>query len=133
MFELKTIYISDCMSDSSEQTWPVLECCLSAEDVNKAASELRRYMSKRGRVYANDPQKEPRLSFFVAAYFGESDYDEYVGQVYTAPARYTCTNKNVARRLYDLLKGLEYHDTYNQTYCTVELEGNHITVEHGDY
>lgn len=65
---------------------------------------------------------------FVKLYFGE--YDGYDFEI---PDIYICKNKNRAKELYNILQGLSYHDTFRQTYTSVELFDNVITVFGGSY
>ena len=104
-------------------------CYLDASDVAAAEKEYSRYMKCRGSIYEKDKYKEPSLHNFVKLYFGyEVEYD-----LYLTPYKYVCTNKNVAERLYNLLKGMAFHDTYRQIWKSVDLVGKEIYISCGDY
>ena len=103
-------------------------CELTADDVSKAEKEFSCYMQSRGKVYDRDTNKYPSVKNFFKLYFGECDEDLII-----TPDRYICTNKNIADRFMKLAKQLDYHDRYNQTYCSVEQEGKNIDVVYGDY
>jgi len=73
----------------------------------------------------------PGWSFrrFVLINFWNSDED-----CYYLPDIIQCSNKNVASRLYSkLLRHLDYHDTFKQSYCNVKLKDNKISITCGDY
>ena len=108
-----------------------LYCALGTADVAAAEKEFRAYMAKNGKTYELDTRKEPWPRTFVALYFGTNEDDEY--GYYTAPDKYICTNKNVADRVMRILSYLEYHDTFEQTWCQVLLDGKNISVIRGDY
>jgi hypothetical protein len=105
---------------------------LTADDVKKAESEFSRYMQSKGETYDFDTNKCPTVKNFFKLYFGECDADAY-GECWSTPDRYICTNKNVADRFMKLAKQLDYHNRYNQTFCTVEQDGKIIDIFYGDY
>ena len=104
-------------------------CYLDASDVDAAEKEYSRYMKCRGSTYKKDKYKEPSLHTFEKLYFGlELEYD-----LYLTPYKYVCTNKNVAARLYNLLKGMAFHNRYKQIWKSVDLVGKEIYISCGDY
>lgn len=104
-------------------------CYLDASDVAAAEKEYNRYMKRRGSTYKKDKYKEPSLYSFEKLYFGlEIEYE-----LYLTPYKYVCTNKNVAARLYNLLKGMAFHNTYKQIWKSVDLVGKEIYISCGDY
>ena len=107
-------------------------CELTAEDVANAEKEFSLYMQGKGKTYDWDSNKRPTVRNFFKLYFGDDETDAY-GECYVTPDRYICTNKNVADRFMKLAKQLDYHDRYNQTFCTVEQDGKIIDVGYGDY
>lgn len=117
------------VSDTEVSVYDLYTCELKASEVDSAIAEYNKYMQKTGKIYDLDPYKEPTLRHFVELYFGdEEDYGTYL-----VPERYKCTNKNIAAKLFSLLKGLAYHDTFSQKYCHVELNGRYINVINGGY
>lgn len=108
-------------------------CELTADDVSKAEKELSCYMQSSGRTYDLDTNKYPSIKNFFKLYFGECEYDIYYGDCWTIPDRYICPNKNVADRFMKLARQLDYHDRYNQTFCSVEQNENIICICYGDY
>ena len=121
------------ITDSDGITYEdVYVCDMKAADVDKATTELKRYMARKGNIYALDPYKNPTYEQFIKLYFGEmfGDYRTW----YATPEEYRCSNKNVAERLYNnILRHLKYHDTFNQRYCDVIVERSTVFVCHGDY
>lgn len=110
----------------------VFVCELTADDVAKAEKEFSLYMQSKGKTYDMDENKRPTVRNFFKLYFGECDADPY-GVYWYTPNRYICTNKNVADKFMKLAKQLDYHDRYNQTFCTVEQDGKIVDVGYGDY
>jgi hypothetical protein len=108
-------------------------CELTADDVTKAEKEFSLYMQSKGKTYDLDINKYPSVRNFFKLYFGECECDIYCGECWTTPNRYICTNKNVADRFMKLAKQLDYHNRYNQTFCTVEQDGKIVNVGYGDY
>lgn len=107
----------------------IMVCDLNSADVDKLLREYKRYSSKKGEIYDMDPNKVPSLKWFIRLTVGEMN--EIGG--FTWPTEYRCTNKNVARRWFDFIYPLAYHDTFNQTFRNVELEGKNVLVYSGDY
>ena len=107
-------------------------CELTADDVAKAEKEFSLYMQCEGETYKQDENKHPTIGKFFELYFGECEADPY-GIYWYSPNRYICNNKNVADRFMKLAKQLDYHDTYNQCYCTVKQDGKTIDVFGGEY
>lgn len=122
------------ITDSDDMTYEnVYVCDMKAADVDKATTELKRYMARKGHTYDLDPYKKPTHDQFIKLYFGEKCEDYYC-TYYVTPEEYRCSNKNVAERLYNnILQHLEYHDTFNQRYCDVTVERSTVFVCHGDY
>lgn len=107
-------------------------CELTADDVAEAENEFAHYMQSNGKTYDLDTNKCPKVRSFFKLYFGECEGDAY-GEYWTTPNRYICTNKNVADRFMNLARQLAYHDRYNQTFCSVEQDGEIIDISYGDY
>ena len=117
------------VSDSEVSVYDLYTCELKSSEVNSAIEEYKRYIQRTGKTYAHDENKRPTLRHFVELYFGdEEDYG-----IYIIPDRYRCTNKNIAERLFSLLSGLAYHDTFRQKYCHVEINGRYVNIINGDY
>jgi hypothetical protein len=113
----------------------LLVCDLTMEDIVDAEKEFASYMRKEGRIYDLDDHKEPSVNRFFKLYFGERDYDIYVGETFETPDRYVCPDGESAKRFMWFAKKLRYHDRLNQTYCDVVMEedGKTISVIYGDY
>ena len=123
-------YRTSAIIDGYEEDFFV--CELTADDVAKAEEEFSCYMQSKGKTYDLDTNKRPSIKNFFKLYFGECEYDIY-GYCWTTPNRYICADKNVADVFMRLAKQLDYHDRYNQTFCTVEQDGEIIDVYRGDY
>ncbi len=108
---------------------------ITAKDINDAYTEWKEYQNQKGRIYALETMKQGTFSRFCAMFFGFCDYDafEYTDFPYFIPFEFTCTNKNVAEKLYNFLKGLQYHNSFKQVYRVVELNGKTVYVSAGDY
>ena len=111
----------------------ILICELTSFDVVETQEEYRRYMNKSGRIYERDIYKNPSPRSFFELYFGLEDCDIYVGETYETPSRYILPDKDVAKEFFNMAKSLKYHDRFNQTYCDVELNGNFVDVDYGNY
>lgn len=101
---------------------------VNAEIVAKAEKELEKYMEKKGSIYSVDTRKEPNVNFFFSAFFGKCE-DGY----WVQPNIYNCTNKNVAERMYNLAKKMEYHDRFNQCGKDVSIIDKQVAVFGFDY
>lgn len=127
-----TMYIED-----KELYWSgeINVCEVTASDVEKAKKEWDKYRQGKGEAYKHEPKKEGTFSRFCAIFFGTLNEDawEWTDFPYSIPDRIICTNKNVAQRAYEFLKPLDYHNTFHQTYRTVNLEKNIIDIVSGDY
>lgn len=107
-------------------------CELTAYDVAEAENEFAHYMQSNGKTYDLDTNKRPNIRNFFKLYFGECEGDAY-GEYWPTPNRYICPNKDVADRFMNLTRQLAYHDRYNQTFCSVEQDGEIIDISYGDY
>lgn len=107
-------------------------CELTENDVAEAEKEFFCYMQKSGKIYDMDTNKYPNIRNFFKFYFGECECDFY-GVNWMTPNKYVCTNKAVADRFIKFAMQLDYHDRYNQHFCTVEQDGNIIDVFYGSY
>lgn len=107
-------------------------CELTTDDVISAEKEFSLYMQKLGKTYDMDTNKYPSAKNFFKLYFGDNEPDIY-GDHWVIPNRYICTDENIIDRFMKLVKRLEYHDTYNQTFCIINQNGKYIDVSYGDY
>ncbi len=132
---MKETYYATIKSNFDGFEWEDEVLCMdmNKEDIDTAEKELRKYLNKEGEVYSKSALKLPSLKEFFKLYFGDVDYDIYMGETYSTPNRFVCKDKDAANKLYSMLKPLEFHDRYSQTYCDVSLENNIVNITYGDY
>ncbi len=116
-------------SDFGYTDYEMFACELNASEVDAATEEYYRYINRTGKLYSEHSDKPPTCRNFVNFYFG--GYDEYGD--YEVPNRFICTNKNVASRLAKILVDLNFHDTFNQVFCSVVCDGRYIDIVRGEY
>lgn len=107
----------------------VLSCKLNNSDVDAVLKSYEEYLHCEGKIYSRMLSKYPNVHQFIDFTFGEP-LDDFG---YLTPSIYICTRKSVADKFMKLLKKLEYHNTYHQSYCSVKQEGNKIYVDKCDY
>ena len=110
-------------------------CKVTSADVDRAMREYNRYMKKRGYVYSLDPHKEGNMERFCHIYFGQFDADrwDYSEIPFYLPDVFVCTNKNVAHKMAEFLKPLEYCDNYIQCARDIEVDGKCVHIINSDW
>lgn len=113
---------------SCTNEYDVFVCEISMADMEEINKEFSAYMKKSGKIYAIDPWKMPSVNQFFKLFFGDMEEGFYI-----VPDWYICQDKKTANMFYNIAKKLEYHDKFNQVYCSVKKDGNTIKVMYGDY
>lgn len=105
-------------------------CCIkiNKSELEKSKSEYKKFAACKGVVYEMSEFKNPSFSEFFKLYFGNTNEGFYI-----VPDMIICTQEKIANELAEFLTNLEYHDSFNQTFCKIEREGKVVIIINGEY